>query len=78
MATFSLTQQIEELEREIELRGRVYPNQVRSGAMRQSIADYHMNRIKAAKASLECLRANETDVRAYVAAKAQRKKEAAA
>ena len=66
MTKFSISQQIEEIEREITLRERVYPNQVRTGAMRQSVADYHMNRIKAAKASLEWLRANETAVRAFV------------
>lgn len=45
--TFSINQQIEEVEREIALRERVYPHQIASGKMRQSIADYHMNRMKA-------------------------------
>jgi hypothetical protein len=34
MKTFSLAQQIGEVDRELELRRRVYPGQVRSGAMR--------------------------------------------
>jgi len=74
MAKFSITQQIEEIDREIELRSRVYPNQVRSGAMRQSVADYHLERIKAVGASLEWLRANETDVRSFVVAKVEARK----
>ena len=44
---FSLAQQIEEIEREIGLREKVYPNLVRKGEMRQSVADYHMARMRA-------------------------------
>jgi len=66
MKTFSLAQQIEEVDRELELRRRVYPGQVRSGAMRQSVADYHMARMQAVLTSLRWLQANETDVRAFV------------
>lgn len=43
----TLNQQIEEVEREIALRNRVYPWQVRSGKMRQSVADFHMSRMRA-------------------------------
>ncbi len=71
---FSLSQQIEEIERELVLRKRVYPGLIHKGTMTQSIANYHMGRIEGAKASLEWLRANETDVRAFVAAKAEARK----
>lgn len=56
MTKFSLAQQIEEVQREITLRGRVYPHQVASGKMKQSIADYHMGRMQAV---LETLRGIE-------------------
>jgi hypothetical protein len=69
MKSFSLAQQIEKVDRELELRRRVYPGQVRSGAMRQSVADYHMARMQAALTSLQWLQANEIDVRAFVVAK---------
>ena len=66
----SLAQQIEEVDRELALRkGVFYERQVRSGAMRQSVADFHMARLQAVKTTLEWLRDNETEVRAYVAAR---------
>ena len=58
MTKFSIPQQIEEIEREIMLRGRVYPHQVASGKMKQSIADYHMGRMQAV---LETLRGIDND-----------------
>jgi hypothetical protein len=45
---------------------------VATGKMRQSLADYQMERMEAVKATLEWLRENQTDVRAYVAAKKER------
>lgn len=65
----SLQAQIEETEREIALRAKVYPNQVRRGLMRQSVADHHIERMLAVKSTLEWLAENETAVRAYVTAK---------
>jgi hypothetical protein len=53
--TFSLAQQIEEVERELKLRERVYPNLVRKLEMRQSIADYHMARMQAVLETLMAL-----------------------
>jgi hypothetical protein len=50
---FSIDAQIEEVEREIKLRERVYPHQVATGRMRQSIADYHMERMKAVRETLK-------------------------
>ncbi len=77
-ARFSISQQIEEVDRELELRDRVYKGKVHSGAWRASVAEFHMERMRSVKATLEWLRANETDVRAYVAAKAAKPKDAAA
>lgn len=52
---FSLNQQIEEVEREIKLREGVYPRQVASGKMRQSVADYHLDRMRGVLATLQSL-----------------------
>lgn len=51
--TFSLEQQIEEVEREIKLRREVYPRQVFKGNMRQSVADYHLARMEAVLVTLK-------------------------
>lgn len=63
---FSLNQQIEEVEREVKLREDVYSRQVAQGKMRQSIADYHLGRMKAALATLQWIRDNEAAIRAAV------------
>jgi hypothetical protein len=63
---YSLSAQIEEVEREILLRGRVYPHQVASRKMRQSVADMHLDRMRAVLRTLEWLRANETAIKAKV------------
>jgi hypothetical protein len=59
---FSLTQQIEEVERELKMRGEVYPQLVRKGSMRQSVADYHMGRMRAVLETLNWLSDNRTKV----------------
>lgn len=68
----SLNLQIDEVTRELNQRRGVYPRMVAKGTMKQSLADYQMERLEAVKATLEWLRENETDVRAYVAAKKER------
>lgn len=65
----SIGAQIEEVDREIALRKRVYPNQVSRKNMRQSEADLHIERMGAVKTTLEWLRDNEADIRAAVAAR---------
>ena len=54
---FTTKQQIESVKREISLRGRLYPEWVKQGKMKQSQADYELNCMKAV---LETLRAENT------------------
>jgi len=54
----SLAQQIEEVEREIALREKVYPNQVRMGKMRRSVADFHIERMRATLRTLQWVMKN--------------------
>lgn len=51
----SIGAQIEEVEREIGLRKQVYPRQVSSGKMRQSVADMHLARMEAVLKTLRWL-----------------------
>lgn len=60
----SLNQQIEEVERELTLRERVYPHQIASRKMRQSVADFHMERMRAVLFTLQWLQQNEAIIRA--------------
>jgi len=53
--TVSLDQQIQEVERELVMRKRVYPHQVMSGKMRRSVADFHMERMEAVLQTLKDL-----------------------
>lgn len=62
----SIGQQIDEIERELKMRRDVYPRWVSSGKIRQSIADYQVARLEAAKATLEWLRDHEMTVRSAV------------
>lgn len=70
MQKFSLSQQIEEVERELGQRRNVYPRLVSSGKMRQSIADYQTERLEAVKRTLEWLRDNEEAIKAHLDAPA--------
>tara|TARA_R110002020_G_scaffold47651_1_gene135546 strand:- start:6641 stop:6862 length:222 start_codon:yes stop_codon:yes gene_type:complete len=63
----SLIGQIAEVDREIALRQRVYPEQIRKGRMRQAEAELLMHRIQAVRASLTFLKDNENDIRRMVA-----------
>jgi hypothetical protein len=55
----SIDQQIEEVERELAERSRVYPRLVAKGTLRKSVAEYHVERLNAALATLKWLRDNE-------------------
>jgi hypothetical protein len=53
--TFSVAQQLEEIERELALRRNVYPRMVVTHKMRQSVADFHMARLEAVRDTLKSL-----------------------
>jgi hypothetical protein len=55
----TLNQQIEEVDRELAYRAHVYPRLVSSGKLRQSIATYQVDRLKAVRATLVWLQKNE-------------------
>jgi hypothetical protein len=65
----SLAQQIEEVEAELGQRAGVYQRLVVAGKMRESVAEYKTNRMKAVRETLLWLADNEEAVRAFVAAK---------
>ena len=67
--TFSIQQQIEEVEREIALRKTVYPRRVQNGQMRQSVADYHRARMEAVLRTLEWSRDNRPAVIEWIKSK---------
>jgi len=52
---FSLSQQIEEVKREIAMRNRVYPSFVLRGKMTPSKAEFHIGRMEAVLDTLERL-----------------------
>lgn len=60
---FSLAQQIEEIDRELDQRRQVYPRLVAKGTLRQSLADYQIGRLEAARASLKWLQDNELTIK---------------
>ena len=60
---FSIIAQIEEVERELEQRRKVYPSLVASRSMRQSVAEFQMARLEAVRATLIWLRDNEAEIR---------------
>lgn len=70
----SLSQQIDEVNRELAERKRAYSHLVASRKMRQSIADFQTERMLAVLATLEWLQENETDIRAAVAAIKERRR----
>jgi len=55
MSKFSLSQQLEEVERELALRSRVYPRMVSKGQMRNTEAEYHMQRMESVAETLRGL-----------------------
>lgn len=64
---FSIGAQLEEVDREIRLREKVYPNEVKRGAMRESVANYHLDRMRAVRRTLAWLAENETKVKEALA-----------
>ena len=70
----SLSQQIDEVNRELAERKRVYSHLVATRKLRQSVADFQTARMQAVLATLEWLQENETDIRAAVAAIKERRR----
>lgn len=60
----SLDQQIEEVERELAERAKVYPRLMSSGRMRPSVAEFHVARMEAVLRTLKWVKANEAKLRA--------------
>jgi hypothetical protein len=73
---FSITAQIEEVERELEQRRKVYPSLVKSRGIRQSVADFHVARLEAVRATLIWLKDNETEIREIIAERRRARGEA--
>lgn len=65
----SIIGQIAEIEREIALRERVYPQQVAAGKMKQGEADMLMARAYAIRTTLFWCRDNLADIQAWQAEK---------
>lgn len=59
----SLSQQIEEVDRELDQRASVYPRLVSAGKLRLSVSQYHMERMEAARATLAWLQRHERTLR---------------
>ncbi|WP_298815440.1 hypothetical protein [uncultured Roseibium sp.] len=59
--------QIEEVQRELDQRARVYPGLVRKGRMRQGQADEHVLRMNCVLKTLEWLRDHQAAIRSAVA-----------
>jgi hypothetical protein len=59
----TLLAQIEEVDRELGLRRTVYAIEVARGKMRQSVADLHLQRMRAVRATLAWLQANEAKIK---------------
>jgi hypothetical protein len=55
----SLRQQIEEIDRELEQRAKVYPRLMGTGNLRPSIAEYQVARLRAARDTLAWLAEHE-------------------
>ncbi len=60
----SIIAQIQEVEREIALRVKVYPREVASRKMRQAVADMHLDRMRAVLRTLQWLQQNEAKIKA--------------
>ena len=77
MKQFPLSQQIEEVERELGKRREVYPRWVGSGKMRRGESEYHMARMESVLKTLKWLSDNQEAVKQVVAAKGEKQPEAA-
>lgn len=65
----SIIGQLAEIDREIQMRERVYPEMVRTGKMKSGESDMLMERIRAIRATLVFCKDNEPEIRAFIAAR---------
>ena len=65
----SLIAQIQEVEREIGMRKDIYPRLVKTRKLRQSEADYYMERMEAVLVTLQWLQTHQAAVRSAVKAR---------
>lgn len=63
----SIAQQIDEIDRELMQRREVYPRLVAGGKLRQSVADYQVARLQAARDTLTWLAVNDRRIRQRLA-----------
>lgn len=63
----SLTQQLDEVRRELDQRQTDYPQLVARGRMRQSVAQYQTQRLEAVRDTLNWLIANERQIKQRLA-----------
>lgn len=66
MSEISINQQIEEVERELAMRKKVYPDMIARRKLRQSEADYFVKRLKAVRETLVWFRDNRDDCLEFV------------
>lgn len=64
---FSLSAQIDEIDRELEQRRTVYPRLIATRQLRQSIADYQVERLRAVRETLVWLSNNELTIKQRLA-----------
>jgi hypothetical protein len=76
MSSIGLSQQIEEINYELDQRQTVYGRLVHTNKMRQSVADYHVARMLAVRDTLTRLRDASAEIRAFVALPVDAQKEA--
>lgn len=63
----SLSQQLEEVTYEIQMRKTVYPRLVSRGTLRKSEAEFHTSRMEAVAKTIQWLMDNEENIRAGLA-----------
>jgi hypothetical protein len=61
--TYALTDQIAELEREIGMRARLYPQWIQKGSLKQPVADRQLGAMRAALKTLESLQREQAHPR---------------
>lgn len=69
MARYSIRSQIAEVRREIDMRRKVYPGRVRSGAMREGEAELQQGIMESVLTTLVFIEQHESAIREYISQK---------